>query len=329
LDVKIKMSPTTFDMVVPSRPLTQRYLGVHRKNYLETYAKQRANGERARLHIAQQPVAGMDIVALHQTVKPAVTVADDQPYLQALIRRHQAAVAAAPDAENTILASLLSADTSDLFEYSIPTGLQAPTAAASHIRTIIMSAIVCGILASSIYGIVNKPTLPINSAHAVAQQQAVVNATTQPQSLDPLLLPSHLQITSLALNAPIQNLGLTASGAIDVPKGYGDIGWYQESSAPGKKGPVVLVGHYAGGSGAVFDNLHRLENGALITITNKKGEVLEYKVSNKAEYDRGQVPMQKILKDGNDSRLEIITCSGPWDTTTYAKRLIVSAVLVK
>jgi LPXTG-site transpeptidase (sortase) family protein len=323
------MSPTTFDMVIPNRPLMQRHLGVHRKNYLESYAKQRARGERTQLQIATQPAVAMDIFKPTETKTVKLAYISHDSLLQTLVKRHRDAVAAAPDAEDTVLASLLSVDTSDLFEELSPYNLQASAASASHIRTIILSAIVCGVLATCIYTVTYRPSLPSRGVYATSRQVTQPFVQQERRAKLSVSNPQKFSITELGIDAPVVSLGLTKDGAIAVPEAYQEVGWYQNSSVPGKSGPTVLVGHYAGGLGAVFDNLHRLEPGSLLTVTLQSGQNYTYRITGKSEYDRGRVPMQKILSKGGRSRLEIITCAGAWDTTTYAKRLVVTAELVK
>ena len=79
----------------------------------------------------------------------------------------------------------------------------------------------------------------------------------------------------------------------------------------------------------VFDKLGDLKNGDLITTTNGRGESVTYKVTRKKEYAKDKVPMQKIFEKSDDSRLEIITCAGKWQSDSYDNRLVVSAELVK
>jgi sortase (surface protein transpeptidase) len=141
--------------------------------------------------------------------------------------------------------------------------------------------------------------------------------------------PVKIVISSIGVNADIHGLGTNEKGEIAVPKAYGLVGWYNKGKTVSEAGPTVLVGHYAGGGGAVFDRLGNVKNGDLITVTTKEGKTYTYKVSKKVEYHKDKVPMQQIFKAGESSRLEIITCQGAWAGNTYDNRLVVTAELVR
>jgi LPXTG-site transpeptidase (sortase) family protein len=116
---------------------------------------------------------------------------------------------------------------------------------------------------------------------------------------------------------------------MEVPQSYGVVGWYNKGAMPGEKGPAVLAGHFTGGYGGVFDKLTDVKDGDLITMTNGKGESFTYKVTKKVEYEKDKVPMAELFKPSNESRLEIITCSGKWQAQNYDKRLVVTAEIVR
>jgi sortase (surface protein transpeptidase) len=79
----------------------------------------------------------------------------------------------------------------------------------------------------------------------------------------------------------------------------------------------------------VFDKLQDAKDGDLITVANGRGQTFTYKVTAKNEYDKDKVPMAELFKNSVDSRLEIITCSGKWQTSQYDKRLVVTAEIVR
>lgn len=288
-------------------------------------------------------------------------------YLDTLQNRHKQAVKQAPLAEETILSSKLDATTESLFEEPVQNvttqndkkleanlsalykgslseqiAKNTTSASASHVRTIVFSALACGIMAVGIFTFasdyhstpvvaqpIGSPVIEVESSNVSSQPAGtplVANAagfTVNAQQ------PVRLTISSIGVNTGVQSLGQTPEGLIEVPKAYGIAGWYNKSSVPGKSGPVVIVGHYSGGNGAVFDNLKDLKNGDLITTTNSKGQAVTYKVTAINEYDRDKVPMAEIFKDSKESRLEIITCAGKWQSNNYNKRLVVTAEIVK
>ncbi len=217
------------------------------------------------------------------------------------------------------------------------------SASASHVRTIIASALACGILSVGMFAFIGKVdsqsvvAQPINNPVIEVQvpnSQAPVGApvatpkTNTPIPRDPSQ-PARIVISSIGVNARVETLDLTSDGLIDVPKSYGLVGWYDRSVLPGKPGPSILVGHYTGGYGGVFDKLKNLKNGDLITVTNGRGESVTYKVTALNAYDKDKVPMADLVKASDNSRLEIITCTGVWQGHNYNQRLVVTAEIVQ
>jgi LPXTG-site transpeptidase (sortase) family protein len=312
----------------------------------------------------QPSVGGETYQPLAQPSVKAPVVPQDEvrrSYLDTLSRRHQLAVESAPAASETVMQPTLAVETQTLFddpvaEARIEANLDAlysksltdmiarntTSASASHVRTIVGSALACGVLAVGIFSFMGKydyqPVVaqPIGSPVIEVESSNVKTPTGTPtntgEALPGAVDPSHpvrLVISSIGVNAPVTGLGTTPEGLIAVPKAYGVVGWYNKGSVPGKSGPAVLVGHYAGGNGAVFDKLNGLKTGDLITTTNGRGQSFTYKVTVMKEYEKDKVPMADIFKNSNDSRLEIITCSGKWQSKTYTNRLVVTAELVK
>lgn len=290
-----------------------------------------------------------------------VSAPSHQQYLDTLTRRHHRAVQSAQHAEETVLQPSLSDETAALLEQPqvdearIEANLKAlysnsltemmsrsnASASASHIRTIVASALACGILSVGIFSFFSQYNAPPVVAQPIGTPVIEVESSNsqQPQGTDkstvsgPVVTdPSHpirLVASSIGVNAPVEGLGTTPDGLIAVPKSYGVVGWYNKGSVPGKSGPAVLVGHYTGGQKGVFDNLKDLKQGDLVTTTNGKGESFTYRVTALNEYDRDKVPMADLFKSSDSSRLEIITCSGKWQANNYTKRFVVTAELVR
>ncbi len=356
---------TTFDLkTIPARktPVVEA-----RRSYLDTYAKRRSH-EATKL-AAQHP----ERVSLQSSVLASIPMQVEMPYVQtskaptkklspsalrALSRRAialsrarnvvaQSVVANIPQPEAHIQEreNQLTANLESLYKPSLTEQLlKSNSSSASHVRTVVLSALTCGILSLSIFAFLTR----VNSMPVVAQPigapvievEAPASSSTPPGRALPAASvgapihtkptdPVKIVISRLGVNAQVYNVGITAKGEIEVPKAWGLVGWYAKGKTVSEKGPTVLVGHYSGGYGAVFDKLGSLNNGDLITVTTREGKSFTYKVTKKVDYPKDKVPMQSIFKGGSESRLEIITCSGAWQAPTYSNRLVVTAELVK
>lgn len=345
------------------------------------------------VQFASTPADGQDFVvetqpgytplAVSQTVQPEAHTPIDTPqpplatsssvsqpphaaYLDVLTKRHQTAVAAAPEQLETITppqqqlvpdstqptASREAAQVADkqlevnlraLYEDSLPdnTGGYQATGPFSYVRTVATSALACGILAVGIFTFfarvdsapivaqpVGSPVIEVEVPVAQPRPRAARNTENNRVAVDPSH-PVRIVISKVGVNAPVIGLGITPDGLIDVPEAYGVVGWYNRGVVPGKPGPAVIVGHYTEGLGGAFDNLYKLEAGDMITVTNGRGKNFTYKMTKKKEYHKDKVPMEKLFQSSDKSRLEIITCAGQWRADNYDKRLVVTAELVR
>jgi hypothetical protein len=122
-------------------------------------------------------------------------------------------------------------------------------------------------------------------------------------------VPVRLQIPSIAVDAPIEAVGLTADGLMDVPKQYDDVGWYALGPRPGDLGNAVIAGHVDSTSGpAIFWRLRRLVPGQEIGVVGDDGVIHEFVVTAVARYRRTDAPLERIFGATAGTHLNLITC---------------------
>lgn len=146
-------------------------------------------------------------------------------------------------------------------------------------------------------------------------------------------LPVRLVIPGIEVNAPVIRVGLTSSGAVDVPKGPSEVAWYQLGPRPGAEGSSVITGHFGpwrDGSRSVFDNLNQLKLGDTVQVKDDKGVTLTFKVRETKMYNANEAPTEVFTKTGG-AYLNLITCQGDWlsGQRTYTQRLVVFTELVE
>lgn len=140
-------------------------------------------------------------------------------------------------------------------------------------------------------------------------------------------LPMRLQIPKIKVNAIFETVGLTAQGAVGVPKKYANVAWFNVWPRPGEVGTAIVTGHYGkvNGKASVFDNLNNLRAGDKIYIEDDRGAVMTFVVRKiKSFGEKEDVPEIFSSSDGG-SHLNIITCEGKWNnkTKSYSKRLVI------
>jgi LPXTG-site transpeptidase (sortase) family protein len=141
-------------------------------------------------------------------------------------------------------------------------------------------------------------------------------------------LPVHLKISAIDVDSNVEHLGLTPTGAMDVPKGPDDVAWFNLGTRPGENGSAVIAGHYGtwkNGKGSVFDNLNKLRAGDKIYIEDDKGIDITFVVRESRSFDPKADASEVFSSDDEKSHLNLITCEGTWnkDSKSYSQRLVV------
>lgn len=166
-------------------------------------------------------------------------------------------------------------------------------------------------------------------AHSFFSSSSVVTPRpiTQQQTAG---IPILLTISTLHVSAPIEHVGLDAQKRMDVPKGIGNVGWYDLGTRPGDRGSAVIDGHYdtPTGAPAIFYNISKLQKGDKVMVTDENGKNHTFVVSDNLTYAYDKLPLQKIFTQSDKPRLNLITCGGTWDkgSHNYSERNVVYAV---
>ena len=140
-------------------------------------------------------------------------------------------------------------------------------------------------------------------------------------------LPRTISIDRIGVHARVLQLGLTADGAIDAPKGIWDAGWYDGSAKPGQGGNVFIDGHISGPTQpAVFAKLKVLHEGDFITVEKGDGTTITYKVSTVTTQKLTDIDMASVLAGPGGESLTLMTCGGNYQGDyIYDSRVIVVA----
>ena len=142
-------------------------------------------------------------------------------------------------------------------------------------------------------------------------------------------VPYAIRIPKMNINTVVESVGLTPTGSMDAPVGPSEAGWYNGGVEPGTVGSAVIDGHsgWKGGIPAVFDNLGKLKKGDKIYITNQAGVVSTFIVRKTKTYKPNAVVPDIFNSTDGVAHLNLIACSGTWNTKTktHSSRLVVFA----
>jgi LPXTG-site transpeptidase (sortase) family protein len=148
----------------------------------------------------------------------------------------------------------------------------------------------------------------------------------------PVAAPVSLTIPLIGVQTNLITLGLTSSGALQVPSTDKVAGWYTGSPRPGAIGSAIIVGHIdnvTNGDG-VFYRLDTLARGDKIYVKRADGTLVEFSVTSVQEYLKDHFPTEDVYGPVPDAELRLITCGGAYDYTThhYLSNIVVYAAEV-
>lgn len=142
-------------------------------------------------------------------------------------------------------------------------------------------------------------------------------------------IPVNLKIPKIKVDAKFESVGITAQGALDVPKNFSNVAWYNLGPRPGDIGSAIITGHYGikNGKSSVFDNLYKISRGDRIYVKDDKGITISFVVKNIKRYSATDKALDVFSSSDDKSHLNLITCEGTWNRVlkNYPKRLVIFA----
>lgn len=137
----------------------------------------------------------------------------------------------------------------------------------------------------------------------------------------PASAPLAINIPAINVQSFLLRLGRTDDGALEVPPpgpDYDKAGWYENSPTPGALGPSVIAGHAdsAASGPSVFYRLGGLHPGDVVRVTRTDGKIAIFAVDSVLRYSKSSFPTQLVYGNTDHAALRLITCGGPFDSTT-------------
>ena len=140
--------------------------------------------------------------------------------------------------------------------------------------------------------------------------------------------PVSLVIPSIGVTSALVHLGLTSSGALQVPPSTSVAGWYTGSPRPGSIGSAVIAGHIDSVTGpGIFYRLSQLRRGDRVYVKRADGTLAVFEVTEVQMYAKDVFPTAAVYGAVPDPELRLITCGGTFDYTTrsYLSNTVVYA----
>lgn len=176
------------------------------------------------------------------------------------------------------------------------------------------------------------PAMNLKPSPTMVVTPTLTRPTSTPTSR--VAVPIRLIIPGIGVNAPIENVGITATGDLATPtqNPWEGAGWYSNGPRPGEEGSAVINGHLdrPGGYPATFWNLRYMQAGDSVIVVNAQGKTLRFRVIRISAYAPQAAPVQEIFGTTGGIYLNLITCAGTWIPSEHqtTMRLVVYTVLV-
>ncbi|HEY5383322.1 MAG TPA: class F sortase [Candidatus Paceibacterota bacterium] len=146
------------------------------------------------------------------------------------------------------------------------------------------------------------------------------------------LVPARLTITSIGVDAAVEQVGKKADGSMGTPQKFGDVAWYALGAKPGEAGNAVIDGHVNNAltTAGVFDHLSQVQVGDTITVADASGRQVSFAVTKIQTITDTSAQDSSIFNTSGPAGLVLITCQGDWvpSAKSFNERLVVFATLV-
>jgi hypothetical protein len=126
------------------------------------------------------------------------------------------------------------------------------------------------------------------------------------------------------------HLGLTKSGALQVPDTTTVAGWFTGGPRPGATGSAVIAGHVDSKTGpGIFFWLRALKPGDKVYVGRADGTMAVFIVTRVHQYAKDKFPTAAVYGAVPDPELRLITCGGIFDRSlgSYLSNVVVFARL--
>ena len=179
-------------------------------------------------------------------------------------------------------------------------------------------------------------TRTVDSIAAVPHEPLPAVAESEPEPEPDLPAPLRLVIESIAVDAPIIELGMDGEGIPYVPLNGQDVAWYDFSTKPGAGSNAVFAGHINWErSPGVFSELVDVQPGDTVRLISDDGREYTYEVFANFPVDPLDPASLKVMDPTSEDTVTFITCGGSWvpDPSerfggNYTDRTIVQARLI-
>jgi sortase (surface protein transpeptidase) len=135
------------------------------------------------------------------------------------------------------------------------------------------------------------------------------------------ITPARVLVPRIGVDAPVIELGLDDTGALEVPETRDETGWFTGGARPGAPGAAVIAGHVSLRRGpAVFARLNQLAPGDLVDVADRAGRRIRFVVNRVERHPKNEFPTAAVYGPTTGAELRLVTCGGSLDLATGSFR---------
>jgi Sortase domain len=172
---------------------------------------------------------------------------------------------------------------------------------------------------------------PVDTAAVPAATSAAPSAAPATTNVRARSTPVALDVPAIGVHTTgLVDLGLTPSGALDVPKDAATAGWFALSPVPGEVGPAVLAAHVDYGKvPGVFARLREMKVGDTAEVTRSDGATVRFTAYRVERFSKSAFPTAEVYGNTDGPELRLVTCGGEFDGVSrhYRDNVVVFARL--
>ena len=149
--------------------------------------------------------------------------------------------------------------------------------------------------------------------------------------VDDRAIPTAISIEGIGVaEAPVIDVGVEENGDMEIP-GADSVGWYRFNATPGGAGSAVLAAHIAyNGEPGVFRYLADVDIGERVVVAFDDGTTSEFEIIELAQYDKQELPDDRVFAKDGEPILTLITCGGDFNRAlrSYEDNIVAYAIPV-
>jgi LPXTG-site transpeptidase (sortase) family protein len=147
--------------------------------------------------------------------------------------------------------------------------------------------------------------------------------------IDDRPVPTSITIEGIGITAAsVVDVGVEDNGDMEIP-GADGVGWYRFNATPGEPGSAVLAAHISfDGQPGVFRYLDEASVGDRVVIQFDDGTTSEFEIIELAQYDKQELPTDRVFAKTGDPVLTLITCGGDFNRSlrSYEDNVVAYAI---